>query len=403
VQPLQKQENGRRRSRTLFLFFLTAVIVFFVAVPVYGIIRDMGMGETIFVLDSSIDISTNPSGNSPSLFDRIHNFLFPDKDVSVPVIKVIDLEGRVVYTDGSPYTGGQIKLQSEPRYTTTNDNGSFSFHDVEEGHHTIFVLDDNGKTLAQAEILIERVTDQSETTVERLPDGTYVFKVSFNVKLLEIVLTLKRGDDAVTASGIEDILIGSEEDNEPSNPPNPTGPPGVSASPEPSSSPGTTPSDNGGNGGGGGGGGGQPGNQFDFSVHDPKIYYGTDHTASINIFGDTKRIAPGMKGSYTFTVDNSKNNNQTNYFVNFVAYDSLPEDSKIPMRFKLKADNNYIVGSDEIWHSLDELNHSSTLKAKTAVTYTLYWYWPESANDNKYAKYADYTYSLAIKVTAEGK
>ncbi len=389
MRPDVQRDTGRRRGRTLFLFLLTAIIAFFAAAPVYGIIRDLGLGDAVFVLSS--DVRVDGGDTAPGSNERLRGFLFPARNVDVPVIRVIDLEGRVVYTDGSPYKNGRIRLESTPRYARTDDMGFFFFSGVTEGGHTISVLDESGAVLAQAAIQIVRVDEPGAASVVRLPDGTFVFRVSVEMELLEITLTLNREEGEGAVAGIKDIDIGAaEEPEEPGITPLPPSPPPDDS--EASATPSPVP-----------GAGGYPApSPFNFNVHDEQTNYGSGDAAGVNIFGDGKRLAPGMKGSYRFTVDNSQNGFTTRYTVDFDALDTLPEENKLPMRYKLKAGDSYLAGDDETWCRLDDLDHSSTLKPGGRVTYTLYWYWPESENDNSFARYAGYPYSLTIRVTAGG-
>jgi hypothetical protein len=339
----------------------------------------------VFVLSSDVRVGGGEAKPGPN--ERLRGFLFPARNVDVPVIRVIDLEGRVVYTDGAPYINGILRLESTPRYTRTDDMGYFFFYGVTEGGHTISVLDENGTVLAQAGIQIIRVDEPGAASVVRLPDGTFVFRVSVEMELLEITLTLERGEEEGAVAGIKDIVIGETE--EPDEPDLPPSPPDDSETP---ATPGPVP-----------GAGGYPaGTSFNFNVHDEQTNYGSGNAAGVNIFGGGKRLAPGMKGSYRFTVDNSRNGFVTRYTVDFDALDALPEENKLPMRYKLKAGEAYLAGDDETWCQIDELDHLSTLRPGGRVTYTLYWYWPESEGDNSFARYAGYPYSLTIRVTAEG-
>lgn len=385
MRPDARHDTRGRRGRTLYLLLLAAVIAFFAAAPVYGIIRELGPGDTVFVLSSDLRVDEG-GGPAPGPLERLRGFLFPSLKVEVPVIRVIDLEGRAVYTDGSPYTNGMLRLESTPRVARTDAMGHFFFYGVADGGHTLSVLDEGGAVLAQAAIQIARIDEPGAASVVRLPDGTFVITVSADMALLEITLTLTRGTGAASVAGVADIVIGIVE--RPDDP-------DITAPPDTSDPSATVGPDI--------GMGGYPGvSPFNFDVHDEQVSYGGGDAAAVNIFGDGKRLAPGMKGSYRFTVDNSRNGFVTRYTVDFDALDTLPEESKLPMRYKLKADDAFVAGDNETWRGIDDLDHSSTLKPGGRVRYTLYWYWPESENDNRFARYAGYPYSLTIRVIAEG-
>jgi len=170
-------------------------------------------------------------------------------------------------------------------------------------------------------------------------------------------------------------------------------------------SPGSIPG--GGPGGGGSPGGGVPEDPgtglFQFSVYDSRVSFGRE-AAQINIFGTDKRLAPGRKGSYRFTIDNTQNSFKSLYTVEFIAKDNLPEGMKIPVVYRLKAGNSYVAGDEDTWCDPDQLDQDRIIEGKSSVVYTLEWQWQPGENDNLYGKLArnaDYSYSLRIKVTAQ--
>ncbi|HVI43108.1 MAG TPA: hypothetical protein VM577_21070, partial [Anaerovoracaceae bacterium] len=165
------------------------------------------------------------------------------------------------------------------------------------------------------------------------------------------------------------------------------------------------PPDTGGTGSSGGGtGGGSTPKPFLFEVSDSNAtYFGSTAAAQVNIFGTEKHIAPGMKGSYRFSVDNTRNSYRSLYTVNFTNNDTLPAGSKIPMVFRLKAGNSYVAG-DADWCTVNQLYQDTVIAGNSKVVYTLEWYWPEGGNDNLYAelsKDTEYPYTLRIEVTAQ--
>lgn len=388
------------------LYLLITVIIVYVAVPTYGMIRDMvGQGEAVFVLDSSLpDVQMNRPGRG--IIEKIYDFLFPAKEVPVPVMQRIDLMGRVVYTDKSPYINGIIELKSEPRYTRTNTEGYFLFVDVEEGDHNLSVLDEAQNVLARCDVYIERDIEIKDTELTHLPDGTLLFKVAVDVKVLEVTLFL-RHDDGGNVAGIERVEVGLVPPGTAAPlPPEPEIPPGPPVKPgEPPVSPVPPEEEEKPPGGGGGPPPPQP-DKFSFDVFDTDttVHYGRESAVNVNIFGTKKRIAPGMQGSYHFTVDNRANKYPSQYYVAFSDIDTLPAANKIPMLYRLKADGVFVAGDNNTWCTLPELTQDAIVAKGKQVKYTLDWYWPEGENDNEFARYAgnpDYSYSLIIKVTAQ--
>lgn len=365
------------------------MVITYISVPTYGVIRDIvGPGEVVFVLDSPMpDVHMNRP--RVGIIERIRNIIFPSEEVPVPILQRIDIRGRVVYTDHTPYVDGVIEFMSEPRYTRTDGEGYFKFMDVEPGTHTISVLDEAGNVLVQCNIEIMRTIEVRNAQLIRLPDGTFVFQVAVDIDLLEFTLILTR-DSEGRITGIEGIVLGivPAGGEGPPPPEGPVPPPPEESDPKkPGTSPGPTP---------------EP-EKFDFGVFDTRVSYGGERAVNVNIFGDKKRIAPGMKGSYQFTVDN-RNDHPSNYDVSFKATDTLP--IKIPMVYRLKraAEDKYAAGNEKDWVTPEKLYQDGILDARKSVKYSLEWYWPEGEDDNKYAEYGGdphYSYTFTITVTAK--
>lgn len=277
------------KRKNFMLFLIITMIIVYIAVPTYGLIRDIvGPGEAVFVLNSPLP---DAQMNRPErgLIERIHDFLFPPKDVPVPILQRIDLKGRVIYSDKTPFAHGLIELRSEPRYTRTDAEGYFIFMDVEVGAHTVSVLDENGHVLASCFIEIERTMEIKDAELVRLPDGTLVFQVAVDIKVLEITLTLKKDADG-KVTGIEKVDLGivtdePEEPLPPEEPPiEPEEPPVIPEDPKDDPDPNPPPPSPDG---------------FDFDVFDTAttVRYGSESAVKVNIFGAKKLIAPGMRGS----------------------------------------------------------------------------------------------------------
>lgn len=105
-------------------------------------------------------------------------------------------------------------------------------------------------------------------------------------------------------------------------------------------------------------------------------------------FNNNSIIAPNSKGIYKFIVQNSSAEN-INYNLEFIE----SNEHNINMKFRLKMDNIYIIGSKDNWQEPHELNMESVLIVGGSKTmYTLEWYWEETEEDTKIGKndYADY-------------
>ena len=412
------EKNSGIKPKNLVLYLIITIIIIYIGVPTYGIIRDLaGTGEAVFILKSPLE-DTRMDRPKISILEKIYNFFSPpNEEIPVPILQRIDLKGRVICSDKTPYVNGIIELRSKPRYTRTDDEGYFTFTDVEEGKHTISVLNEGGSVLVRVNINIQPVMKAKDAKLTRSPDGTFVVQIAVDMRMLENTMILKKDSDGSgTISGIEEILIGLEEvpggvqdieprpeteepepiPKDPEHVPEDLEP--IPEDPEPGpEEPGSKQEEFGPIP--------QPG-EFNFGVFDTltQVHYGMDGAVNVNIFGDIKRIAPGMKGTYQFTVDNGKNDYPYRYDVTFITVDTLPASKKIPMVYRLKADGVYVAGDNTTWCAAEELYQERTIDAGKQVKYTLEWYWPEGEKDKDIARLVgkdNYPYSLKIKVTAQ--
>ena len=410
----QESFSGNRgnRQRNIILLIMMTILIIYIAVPLYGVIQDVHQSETVFQIEDSISIT----GEGNGILNKVIDFFFESNEIPVPVNYIIDVEGAVFYSDNTPYSNKTVELRSTPRYTKTDKNGYFIFKAVKTGTHTISVFDESGKIAASCNVDVSIDTKSSGVGVANFSGDTYTIKVSANVEALEIKLVLET-DDEGNVQGISSLEITGvettpsdqsenpgdlEESEQPSD--------GDEGEPEQPSEEEPDKPDTGGNkpsgGGAGGGGGGTIPESSSLKVYDNSntVSFGKAATAKVNIFGAEKRIAPGMKGSYRFTVDNTNNNCNYLYTVDFKSIDTLPAGSKIPMVFRLKAGSGYVAGDADTWCSMNQLSQDKVIAKNSHLIYTLEWYWPDGANDNAYAQFSrntNYSYTLNIKVTAQ--
>ena len=97
-----------------------------------------------------------------------------------------------------------------------------------------------------------------------------------------------------------------------------------------------------------------------------------------------KVIAPGTSNDYHFSLKNT-GNVSLDYTLNLEGIFEL-SDRKLPFEVRLKKDNEWVVGADDVWSSVYELNDTvekGTLPVGKYVGYTLEWQWPyESGEDD---------------------
>jgi len=391
-----------QNRRNMMLLGIIALIVVYIAFSVFGIIRDKQ--ETLFLISSGLPQIQEviPQG---SLLDRIKNYFAPPARVIVPVEKKVTIKGRVIYSDGTPFGNGLVELHSQSRITLTDREGYFIFEDVEDGRHTISVLDQNHQMLASCIADINRNIQIEEAVLVPTADGVFVLELAVDIAVLEIVLEIRQD-----ASGQTSLVI-SQDVRVPDAPPVPGSIPEVFP-PEVPDPPVAPPAVSGEGGGGSGGGGAAP-TAGKLTVYSSagRLTYFTQTPAPINIFGADKRIAPGMTGAYIFTVDNTANDFAINYDIQLLETDNV---LNIPMQYRLQ-DNKTgaYVNGDSNWHSPAQISAVTansiqplTMTGKTKHEYTLEWRWQDGGDDdNRYGIQhgGEVACTLLIQVSAQRK
>lgn len=111
-------------------------------------------------------------------------------------------------------------------------------------------------------------------------------------------------------------------------------------------------------------------------------------------FNNKKIIAPQSYGSYTFLVENSLRDR--------ISYSIKMEEKNeynVNMKYKLKIDNIYIVGSKDKWAGVEDLKIEDIIVTENSKNrYTLEWYWEDAQNDTEIAKQLYASYELNIKI-----
>ena len=116
-------------------------------------------------------------------------------------------------------------------------------------------------------------------------------------------------------------------------------------------------------------------------------------------FDGEKIIAPKSEGSYTFCVKNVTDKDIT-YDINF---DDEME-HLINMKYKLKIDNDYIIGDEDTYMGIDELKVEDFIVTKDSINvFTLEWYWEDDdVNDTIVgSQKSDQYYTLNLEIHAK--
>ena len=114
-------------------------------------------------------------------------------------------------------------------------------------------------------------------------------------------------------------------------------------------------------------------------------------------FEDKSIIAPGVKGSYSFTVENES---EGKFIYDMIFTEENPYE--INMVFKLKVNGEYVLGNEQTWIKASELKRSNVfLGAKVSNIYTVEWKWEDNYNDTEIGETEGAYYKMYIKVNAE--
>ena len=109
----------------------------------------------------------------------------------------------------------------------------------------------------------------------------------------------------------------------------------------------------------------------------------------------TNKIAPGVSNTYHFVVHNSSKM-ELKYYVEM--YEN--SEYQVNLRYRLKRNNNYVIGNDNNWVTADELKTAfKNIKDSSSDNYSLDWKWFDNDNvaDTKAGKNMTSLYKLNIR------
>lgn len=111
------------------------------------------------------------------------------------------------------------------------------------------------------------------------------------------------------------------------------------------------------------------------------------------------KIAPESSNTYIFIVRNNTNSD-VKYNIDFNEENA----NHINMKYRLKRDNEYIIGSSTTWVGYNELDlNGILLNSKSDHTYYLDWKWFSSDNDTSIGSNPNSKYKLNIEISAESQ
>lgn len=153
---------------------------------------------------------------------------------------------------------------------------------------------------------------------------------------------------------------------------------------------------------------------FDIYVdkNNNKIYISNDNDEVLYVVTKNKKIfnnkyfnnniiAPGVSGIYEFEIINNGDSSLV-YKINTTNINN----SKINLKYRLKRDNEYVVGNNNDWVNISKINKDNILlNSKSKHLYKLEWKWPyEDGIDNidtQIGKKNNLKYEIEILVLVE--
>ncbi len=134
-------------------------------------------------------------------------------------------------------------------------------------------------------------------------------------------------------------------------------------------------------------------------VEDKKIVW--ENNSILGIFNNSRYnmkniIAPGSTSTYTFYV-----NNKMGFDLNYVMTFSEENDMHVNMMYKLKREDEYIVGDENTWEYYDSLYIDYDIANDGRDKYVLEWKWIDTDNDTEIGvNHAREIYKLNINILA---
>lgn len=139
----------------------------------------------------------------------------------------------------------------------------------------------------------------------------------------------------------------------------------------------------------------------DIEVSDENQTFGKGQ--QINIFKHTSKnvkndkIAPLTKSTYRFDI---KNGNK--FAIKYQIKMSEENPYNINMKYRLKLDGKYIIGDENTWVNINEINTNNLILANESYAkFELDWYWAEGENDTFIGTQIQSKYKVYMEIYAE--
>ncbi len=113
-------------------------------------------------------------------------------------------------------------------------------------------------------------------------------------------------------------------------------------------------------------------------------------------FHDEAIIAPGVHGTYSFTVEN---NTPADFLYNITFTENNPY--KVNMVYKIRLNGEYIVGSENEWKRHEDFTkYELPLKSVSTDLYVVEWKWEDADNDTEIGETPGANYKMNVRVDA---
>ena len=175
INPAEKPETEEKKKFPMLLFLILALLLIISSVI------------TCILLGNRTGEQKTPGGDS----FVIGGGKEPDSTQGPE----LHLAGRITLPDGTPLADGSLELHSQVKKGETDRDGWFLFEDVEPGLHSLFVLDENGKTKAEIKLELSRneEAEYSQLRIEKTAANQYLFHMAKEIRYLELDLEFNQG------------------------------------------------------------------------------------------------------------------------------------------------------------------------------------------------------------------
>lgn len=113
-------------------------------------------------------------------------------------------------------------------------------------------------------------------------------------------------------------------------------------------------------------------------------------------FKNSSIIAPGVQGTYSFTIENDSESKFT-----YEVFYQETNNYNINMVYKIKVNDTYVIGDESTWVTHDDFIISNrAISPYTTDLYTVEWKWEDANNDTEIGMTDGANYKLNVRINA---